>query len=702
MESVRSVREGDLSKYLGAADLLVADLPLPEIPELRRFFAEGGSLLSLGCPPVGARTIDISMVKRFETLPWEPLLSGLIDDFRCETAWEIDTPGVRPLLLAVSGKPVAAPVVALDLPGGGRQVFASFATARKEIIHRLAAHAAMGASEFHLRPSFACFFPDERASLSVHAKRRDCGERALSLFITVRKDGITVARENVEIPEFVSPYHSAVPIQLPLSPGMYTVEARLSTGDPEFSDKFASYCTAGFWCLDSALVSMTQPISAGEFFMRGEKPTALLGAAYTAGLSDPNPARWEREFALMRESGMNTVRVSLPSRALMPEPGHPSEEAMRAATALALSAARHDLTLCVELSGETEECVAALSQRLSGFKHIIWEAGPYASEVRGKALRNGDFASVRTRADDPLVPLVSAGVCGKPILAVETDAPAGTDPALFLERKLAAAFACGGGAVEWFTSPTGFGMVRPDGTCTPALDLVREFSAFIKEANPYLVKPQPEEVCIFGGMERAVAVMQSCGVPVRAVRDASEIGEAKLVVLPCSGEIDERTRQMLASTTVLITGACGEALPVEPVERVIVFGTEYELRFVGPAFKAPGGQIRMEDGVICAPLPFELSDSDEAIRALYRLALRQAKVTPVFEPCEGVAIRPRFLKGAVLYTAISTSAEERFFTLGEMSVRLSAMRAAIFLVGRDGRLIAQYGYSVEETTAIAA
>jgi hypothetical protein len=466
VDSVRSVGIADLKKYLkpGSVDLLInpygSAFPKDAWLEIYEYLSAGGNLLNLGgapfsVPVVGSENtwvkerrqtayhrklritnitaVDTSSAKRFDTMPTEPLLSGLVDEFRCSKVFElqlrftskesipeeIGTTGcreavLRPLLYAFGpggeSDRIAAPVVAIDWIfgsfAGGRWILANFVPAgklRKEILQRLATFALLGPTDFQVRPSFACYYPDERASFTIHVNRfsESKNGETPTVFLKVRKDNVTVTSQHIELKDFSVPYYRVVPLQIPLSPGVYTVEASLSPGDPKLTDKYATYYTTGFWCYDSAMVSMTQPLSAGQsYFMRDTKVSLLIGTTYMASdvhrtfLYEPNVGVWERDFAEIKAAGANVVRTGVWTgfRRIMLNPGAPDEGVIRAAIAFLLSAAKHDLTVIFTLfafeppkwEGDNpyldprclqaqKEYVAVFARRLKDFNNLIWD-----------------------------------------------------------------------------------------------------------------------------------------------------------------------------------------------------------------------------------------------------------------------------------------------------------------------------------------
>ena len=462
MESVKFAGVADMKKLLNreSVDLFInpygSAFPKDAWPEIYDFLAAGGNFLNLGGAPFSipvrregdgwrqeirqtqyhqelminqAFPVETAGVKKYDTITTEPLLSGLIEDFACSKVFELqvrltskdDHPNelgtsgtrdaiLRPLLYGEDkeGKRLVAPVIAIDRVfgpfAGGRWVLANFTSdeaLRKEILFRLGGFAAMGPSELQVRPSFACYYPDERTSLIIHASQPEKAPREVDLYLTIRKESITIASQNIEIKDFQSPYYMDIPIEIPLSPGLYIVEARLSTGDPGLSDKFASYHTTGFWCYDTAMVSRTQPLLAGkDFFTRTDKQVPVVGTTYMASdvhrkfLFEPNAAVWNRDLAEISAAGVNILRTGIWTafRKTMLDPGAPDEGVIRAFMAFMLTAVKYELPVIFTFfsftpemwEGENpyldpraikaqKEFIAAFTRRFSNFNNLMWD-----------------------------------------------------------------------------------------------------------------------------------------------------------------------------------------------------------------------------------------------------------------------------------------------------------------------------------------
>lgn len=493
VQDVRSVGATDLQERLRAdsVNLLInpygSAFPENAWSDIHDYLAAGGNLLNIGGAPFSVpvrwesdawhqhvsqtryhrqlgieqlQQIQTDGISRYDTSESAPLLSGLIDGFLCDEVFELQMnlantsnhtgecgssierePILRPLLFAhdSDGRRIAAPILTVDHVRdeftGGRWVLMNYRSEcllRKEAFRRLAVYALLGASDVHIRPSFACYQPDERANLIFHATRfRDCGE-SVTLTVTTHKEN-SVRTEEIAITDFAPPYYLTVPIAQPLTPGLYTVEARLSQDDPQLTDKFADYVSTGFRCYDKALVTVTQPLSAGkDYLTRDGKPVPLLGTNYAVSrahgnfLVEPNPAEWQRDFADMRKNGINVVRTetSIGFRLTTPGPAIPSEDVLRAFEAFMLTAAEHDMPVVFTLFGSAsgtfervdayldprciqaqKEYIAAFAHRFAKFNNLTWDlttephaSRPAPSKLEQKAWQ--EWRSQRHPSDD--------------------------------------------------------------------------------------------------------------------------------------------------------------------------------------------------------------------------------------------------------------------------------------------------------------
>jgi hypothetical protein len=120
----------------------------------------------------------------------------------------------------------------------------------------------------------------------------------------------------------------------------------------------------------------------------------------------------------------------------------------------------------------------------------------------------------------------------------------------------------------------------------------------------------------------------------------------------------------------------------------------------------PGGAQWIEEPlgrgkILFATLPIELNDNLQAVGDIYSYALKVAGVAPVYAtPLRdaGLLICPTLLPRATLYVITSESNQKQLsFTDTrsgkEFSGSLANGKAAILLVGTDGKLLAAYNWS---------
>ena len=299
-----------------------------------------------------------------------------------------------------------------------------------------------------------------------------------------------------------------------------------------------------------------------------------------------------------------------------------------------------------------------------------------------------------------------------------------------LERKLALAIGAGGaGFIQWLWNINSYlpsdneasiGFWRTDGTAKPELDAFRRLAAFYQRHSGRLSTRVLEDVVMViphsnlfsvrdsatAATRRAVRVMHyDCQTPMRVISEYAVprgFKPGRLILLPspcvlsqpCWDGLLEAVRR---GVTVLATGvfdrdeywrdatrsaALGLHASFTPVvqEEVLRFdGAEYPLSYRGDKMlrleKAvldgePIATLRAmplgQGKIMWAPLPVELAEETAPLAALYRYALRQAAVSPLFSvdrPDSAVLIRPTVFERAVLYTCISETSRDLTFTI---------------------------------------
>ena len=214
-----------------------------------------------------------------------------------------------------------------------------------------------------------------------------------------------------------------------------------------------------------------------------------------------------------------------------------------------------------------------------------------------------------------------------------------------------------------------------------------------------------------------------------------EFTPARLILLPCPQVLAPAAWKVLLAAvrngaTLLVTGVIDRDEHWIPVERSREFGlgaaiaplaqeetlrlgsADLRVAFHGESFQrvekaVVEGQERAEvrtipmgaGRVIWCPLPLEVGSETAPIAALYRYALKQAQVEPVFSvetPDPAVLIRPSVFERCVLYTMISESGEPKRVALthaengARIGVTLPPQRAAHVLIDRkSGGILGQ-------------
>jgi hypothetical protein len=334
-----------------------------------------------------------------------------------------------------------------------------------------------------------------------------------------------------------------------------------------------------------------------------------------------------------------------------------------------------------------------------------------------------------------------------------------------LERKLVIALATDtAGFVEWIwnTNPympldneAAIGLLRPDGTAKPEFEAQERISKFVADSLQNLGAREREPVTmviphshLFSVRNFATAAMQRA---VRAIHyhcrvtmgGASEYALDRidrtppLLIVPAPRILtDAAWRQLLDfaedGAWVVLTGPIDLDEHWIPAPRLQRFGIEATLQPVANeedldiaglvqhlSFRdlktqrlhkavAAGQSVARtlsipvgRGGLIWSPLPVELAEQIEPTVALYRYALGQAGIEPIFalerdEP--GVLVVPAVHRNCVLYGLTSELGRATTLALrhkkpdSTVEVSLPAGRAALVLLDRrDGRLIGRYG-----------
>ncbi len=279
---------------------------------------------------------------------------------------EIGTAGMRDATMEAlvygldsKGHRVAAPFVRIDRLGGpfagGCWVLANLkGFISPQTVRELAAIARGGATEFEARPSFACYYGQERPSFTVRLKRPggDAGTwagRWCDLAVRDPSGHTVVTLQAPLAASDVLAMGSTGAASWPnLASGLYRVEA--TVGDLR--------CETGFWVAPGPGAAGGKALTANrDYLLRDGRPFVITGTTYMASdaqrkfLLEPNPAVWDRDFAEMKRSGVNVVRTGLWTgwKQIMPEVGRIDEGCLRAFDAFLQAARNHEIAVIFNL-----------------------------------------------------------------------------------------------------------------------------------------------------------------------------------------------------------------------------------------------------------------------------------------------------------------------------------------------------------------
>jgi hypothetical protein len=314
--------------------------------------------------------------------------------------------------------------------------------------------------------------------------------------------------------------------------------------------------------------------------------------------------------------------------------------------------------------------------------------------------------------------------------------------------------AANSGVLHWdWTRGDTYGLLRRDGSQKQWLDALKGIARFAHDAERYaregqlpdiaLVLPQSLQLSSFGkwGIEVQQNAVRALYHYARAAAFAvgeyqlSKMPDARLIIVPAPWVLHQQAWDLLmakvqAGATLLVSGridADEHWLPVP--QRTRGWGVEYSpaaLTAREVDVKWPEGSARLtysgekttyaERGLLQGGLnfyeyalgkgrilyfayPLELADQLDEVGRVYRYAMKRAGISPLYETtCQdpGLLICPTRLEDATLYVLTSESASESpisfrdALTGKECQITLPPGRAALMLVGRDGRILASY------------
>jgi hypothetical protein len=294
-------------------------------------------------------------------------------------------------------------------------------------------------------------------------------------------------------------------------------------------------------------------------------------------------------------------------------------------------------------------------------------------------------------------------------------------------------------------------MRRGDGSAKAWENMMRDLGQFAKQAAPFadalilpdvaIVLPQSAQLSVSNSL-----ALEAQQASVRALYHYARsqayavgeyqpqlLGSPKLILLPSPFGLTDAAWQAIeqrvrAGAVLLVTGPFGEDAHFHPTARQEALGISYvtePLTVRDTLFHFPGGdealnfaglkttllsRAALPDGddwaekplgngkILFATLPLELNGNLQAVADVYSYALKAAKVAPVYSTTvkdPGILICPTLYPKATLYvlTSESNQHEVSFQDLRSgktFSGSLATGRAALLLVGTDGKLLASY------------
>jgi hypothetical protein len=312
------------------------------------------------------------------------------------------------------------------------------------------------------------------------------------------------------------------------------------------------------------------------------------------------------------------------------------------------------------------------------------------------------------------------------------------------------------GVLHWdWTRSDDFGLLRWDGSQKLWMDPVNGISAFARKAQAYatgtrrpeiaIVLPQSLQLSTFNLMSQAVqqnavrALYHHARGAAFAVGEyqLSQLPDTKLIIVPAPWVLsqdawDVLMRKVGGGATLLISGRIDADEHWNPVPMRI---RDWKVGYSASALTTreadvtwPGGSAHLsysgekttyaERGVLEGgrtfldvslgsghilyfPLPLELADQLNEVGRVYKFAMNRAGVTTAYSTSiedPGILICPTQVPEATLYVLTSESAGKatvkfRDHLSGEdVRVNIEPGRAALLLVGKNGKVLASYNY----------
>jgi len=298
-------------------------------------------------------------------------------------------------------------------------------------------------------------------------------------------------------------------------------------------------------------------------------------------------------------------------------------------------------------------------------------------------------------------------------------------------------------------------MQRSDGSAKVWQNMMRDLGAFAEAAAPHaigmklpeiaLVLPESLQMSVFNGVgleaqQAAVRTLyQEAHGAAYAVGEyqIEQLGTPNLILLPSPMGLTDAAWSAIeahvrAGATLLVTGPFDADAHLHATQRAGKVGLEYSTTLLDlreETVKWPGGEgiftfggkktttlsrAQFADGaqwkevalgkgrILFAALPLELGQNQEALGRVYAYAMQRSGVVPMREGKErapGVLVCPTEYKDATLYvvtseTEATTVSFEDARSHRSLATSLDAGRAALVMVGTDGKILASYHWVI--------
>jgi hypothetical protein len=286
------------------------------------------------------------------------------------------------------------------------------------------------------------------------------------------------------------------------------------------------------------------------------------------------------------------------------------------------------------------------------------------------------------------------------------------EEAALLERKIAASFIQGAGAIEWLwntnaymaeSNETPIGAVRTDETEKEEATVLRDFAGFVKSLSPYLINPLKPEIAIvtsqaaqfstIGEMQieaqrKAVrALLYQVRIAAYAVAENQlpNLGKPKLAILPSPQNLTNQAWELLLlyannGGNLLITGPVERDEHWQAVKRAAGLKLEAQAeplvyhsaririgdRDIAVSFdqqkQNQAESLRFNDGttfkempygkgrIFWAAYPVEFAEGTQAAAELYTAVAAKIGITPAFE------LRETLSPGVLVYSTMLNDA----------------------------------------------